>query len=67
MFLATNTVFNHVACTFTWIIAAAALATFEIELRPKASARLAPQLAGRSPYSPSSVGPVRLQLRGISA
>jgi hypothetical protein len=33
LFLATNTVFNHVACTFAWIIVAVALATFEIEAR----------------------------------
>jgi hypothetical protein len=35
LFLAANTVFDHVACTFAWIIATVALATFEIEVRPK--------------------------------
>jgi hypothetical protein len=36
LFLSANTVFDHVASTFAWIIAAVALATFEIELRSKA-------------------------------
>jgi hypothetical protein len=35
LFLLTNTVFNHIASTFAWMIAAVALATFEIELRQK--------------------------------
>ena len=49
LFLLTNTVFDHVASTFAWIIAAVALATFEIELRQKQEQR--------QPAAPSPRGP----------
>jgi hypothetical protein len=45
MYFAYNTVFDHVASTFTWIITTVALASFEIEAREKRQALAAAAMA----------------------